>query len=99
MKPGGMKDGRFPLQAELQNVAINNLFTMMNFIIELPGQTNHLRPKTGEASEWKMMSRRCRHDEAVLRQQPWLKVRKVEILLLSLSSSYPIRLSIMARIY
>jgi len=25
MKPGGMKDGRFPLQAELQNVATSNL--------------------------------------------------------------------------
>ncbi len=32
MKPGGMKDGRFPMQAELQNVAINNLFTYDEFL-------------------------------------------------------------------
>ena len=27
MKSGGMKDGRFPLQAELQNVSVSNLFS------------------------------------------------------------------------
>ena len=26
IKPSGMKDGRFPVQAELQNVPLNNLF-------------------------------------------------------------------------
>jgi hypothetical protein len=81
MKPGGMKDGRFPLQAELQNVAINNLFTYDEFYYRTtrPGQII-LDPKTGEASEWEDdESEDADMMKQVLRQQPWLKVRKVEI--------------------
>ncbi len=81
MRPGGMKDGRFPLQAELQNVAINNLFTYDEFYYRTtrPGKII-LDPMTGETTEWEeneqdgegMM-------EQVLAQQPWLQVQKVEI--------------------
>ncbi len=81
MKPGGMKDGRFPLQAELQNVAINNLFTYDEFYYRTtrPGKII-LDPMSGEAVEWEedeteeegMMER-------VLYEQPWLKVKEVEI--------------------
>jgi hypothetical protein len=81
MKPGGMKDGRFPLQAELQNVAINNLFTYDEFYYRTtrPGKII-LDPQSGEATEWEddeaeeegMMER-------VLAEQPWLKVHKVDI--------------------
>jgi hypothetical protein len=81
MKPGGMKDGRFPLQAELQNVAISNLFTYDEFYYRTtrPGRIV-LDPISGEAVEWEedeqdeegMMER-------VLAQQPWLKVQKVDI--------------------
>lgn len=81
MKPGGMKDGRFPLQAELQNVAINNLFTYDEFYYRTtrPGKII-LDPMSGEAVEWEddetedadMMKR-------VLKQQPWLKVKDVDI--------------------
>lgn len=81
MKPGGMKDGRFPLQAELQNVAINNLFTYDEFYYRTtrPGKII-LDPYTGESAEWQddeteekgMMER-------VLQQQPWLQVQKVQI--------------------
>lgn len=81
MKPGGMKDGRFPLQAELQNVAISNLFTYDEFYYRTtrPGKLI-LDPYTGESVEWEedeteeedMMER-------VLAQQPWLQVKKVEI--------------------
>jgi hypothetical protein len=81
MKPGGMKDGRFPLQAELQNVATNNLFTYDEFYYRTtrPGKVI-LDPMSGEAVEWDedeqddddMMER-------VLQQQPWLKVKDVEI--------------------
>lgn len=81
MKPGGMKDGRFPLQAELQNVAINNLFTYDEFYYRTtrPGHMI-LDPMSGEAVQWDedeteeegMMQR-------VLQQQPWLKVQKVDV--------------------
>lgn len=81
MKSGGMKDGRFPLQAELQNVAMNNLFTYDEFYYRTtrPGKVI-LDPHSGEAVEWEedeteeegMMER-------VLQQQPWLQVKKVEI--------------------
>lgn len=81
MKPGGMKDGRFPLQAELQNVAINNLFTYDEFYYRTtrPGKII-LDPMSGEAVEWEedetdekdMMER-------TLAQQPWLKVKEVQI--------------------
>lgn len=81
MRPGGMKDGRFPMQAELQNVAINNLFTYDEFYYRTtrPGKLI-LDPYSGEAVEWE-------EDEAeekdmlekVLAQQPWLQVKKVEI--------------------
>lgn len=81
MKPGGMKDGRFPLQAELQNVATNNLFTYDEFYYRTTRPGNIiLDPYTGEAVEWQedesededMMKR-------VLEQQPWLQVKKVDI--------------------
>jgi hypothetical protein len=81
MRPGGMKDGRFPLQAELQNVAINNLFTYDEFYYRTtrPGKII-LDPYTGESIEWE-------DDETeeagmlknVLREQPWLKVKKVDM--------------------
>lgn len=81
MKPGGMKDGRFPLQAELQNVAINNLFTYDEFYYRTtrPGHMI-LDPMSGEAVQWDedeteeegMMER-------VLQEQPWLKVQKVDV--------------------
>lgn len=81
MKPGGMKDGRFPLQAELQNVSTSNLFTYDEFYYRTtrPGKII-VDPYTGEAVEWEedeveekgMMER-------VLQQQPWLQVSKVDI--------------------
>lgn len=81
MKPGGMKDGRFPLQAELQNVAISNLFTYDEFYYRATREGHIiLDPYTGEAAEWE-------EDETeeedmmkmVLQQQPWLQVKKVQI--------------------
>jgi hypothetical protein len=81
MKPGGMKDGRFPVQAELQNVATSNLFTYDEFYYRTtrPGKII-LDPHTGESAEWEedegeekdMM-------EQVLRQQPWLVVKDVQL--------------------
>lgn len=81
MKPGGMKDGRFSMQAELQNVAISNLFTYDEFYYRTTREGKLvLDPHTGESVEWEddeaeeegMMER-------VLAQQPWLQVKKVQI--------------------
>ena len=81
MKPGGMKDGRFPLQAELQNVAINNLFTYDEFYYRTtrPGKII-LDPMSGEAVEWEEDEQEEKGMmERVLYQQPWLKVKNVDI--------------------
>jgi hypothetical protein len=81
MKPGGMKDGRFPLQAELQNVAINNLFTYDEFYYRTtrPGKII-LDPHSGEAVEWEEAEGDEEDTmERVLAQQPWLQVHKTDI--------------------
>lgn len=81
MKPGGMKDGRFPVQAELQNIALNNLFTYDEFHYRTTREaTLVIDPKTGEATEWE-------HEdgdeedtmERTLAQQPWLQIKKVQV--------------------
>ncbi len=81
MKPGGMKDGRFPLQAELQNVAINNLFTYDEFYYRASREgTIILDPISGEAVEWQEDEMEEEGElEKVLSQQPWLMTKKVQI--------------------
>ena len=81
MKPGGMKDGRFPLQAELQNVAISNLFTYDEFYYRTTRKGKIiLDPMTGEAAEWKEEEMQEKGEmKKVLQLQPWLKVHEVEI--------------------
>ena len=81
MKPGGMKDGRFPMQAELQNVAISNLFTYDEFYYRTFRDGNIiLDPYTGEATEW-LEDEADEEDtmDRVLAQQPWLQVKKAQI--------------------
>ncbi len=81
MRPGGMKDGRFPMQAELQNVATSNLFTYDEFYYRTTRTGKIiLDPYSGEAVEWEddeaeeegMMER-------VLAEQPWLIVKEAQI--------------------
>lgn len=81
MRPSGMKDGRFPLQAELLNMATNQLFSYDEFYYRDSREgTIVLDPKSGEAVEWEedeededdMMER-------TLREQPWLVIKKVQI--------------------
>lgn len=81
MRPSGMKDGRFPLQAELINLDTNRLFTYDEFHYRDSREaTIVLDPKTGEAVEWEedeedgddMMER-------TLAKQPWLVVKKTQV--------------------
>ena len=81
MKPGGMKDGRFPLQAELQNLQLSNLFTYDEFYYRTTRTADVIiDPFSGESMEWEE-----KNDdpedlmEMTLKQQPWLKVIKKEI--------------------
>ena len=81
MKPGGMKDGRFPMQSELQNVAISNLFTYDEFYYRTtrPGKVI-IDPKTGETTQWED-DETAEKDELdqVMRQQPWLKIKEIDV--------------------
>jgi hypothetical protein len=81
MNPTKMKDGRFPIQAELQNVAINNLFTYDEFNYRTTREAKMIiDPISGESMEWEdedgddkdLMNQ-------VLAQQPWLQVKKMQI--------------------
>lgn len=81
MNPSKMKDGRFPVQAELQNAAINNLFTFDEYHYRTTREAQIiLDPKTGEAVEWEQ-----EEDDSpdlikqVLQQQPWLIVKKQQV--------------------
>ncbi len=81
MKPSGMKDGRFPVQAELQNVAINNLFTYDEFYYRTtrPGKVI-IDQKSGETAMWDDEDDDSKdHLKQILNQQPWLKVQKIDV--------------------
>lgn len=81
MKTGGAKDGKFPVQAELQNITQNNLFTYDEYHYRTTRQaTIVLDPKTGEAVEWEQ-DETDEDDlmERTLAEQPWLMIKKVQI--------------------
>lgn len=81
MRPSGMKDGRFPLQAELLNLQTNNLFTYDEFHYRSSREaTIVLDPKTGEAAEWEQ-EEDDQDDmmERALAQQPWLVIKKTQV--------------------
>jgi len=80
MQPSGGKDGRFPLQAELINLS-SRLFSYDEFHYrDTREATIILDPKSGESVEWEPQE-----DESedmlkdVLRQQPWLVVKKAQV--------------------
>ncbi len=81
MKSGGIKDGRFPVQAELLNVSLNDLFTYDEYYYRSTRTaTIVLDPKSGEAVEWEQED--SDDDdlmERTLAQQPWLITKQVEV--------------------
>jgi hypothetical protein len=81
MSPSSMKDGKFPLQAELLNLDTNRLYTYDEIHYRSTREaTMIIDPISGESTEWEedkdMMDGEL---EMVLRQQPWLKVKKMQI--------------------
>ena len=81
MKPGGMRDGRFPLQAELQNISVSGLFTYDEFLYRTTREaTIVLDPYTGEAVEWEEDDGDEKDlMERTLAEQPWLVIKKSQI--------------------
>mgnify|MGYP001609523272 CR=1 FL=1 len=81
MSSGGMKDGRFPVQAELQNIPVNGLFAYDEFYYRSTREaTMILDPMSGEAVEWIDEPDAVEGEmEQALRMQPWLQVKKMQV--------------------
>lgn len=81
MKTGSLKDGRFPLQAELLNVQTNQLFTYDEFYYRTTREaTVIIDPHTGEAVEWEQDKDDPEDTmDRVLFHQPWLMTKKMQV--------------------
>ncbi len=81
MRPSGLKDGRFPLQAELLNMATNQLFAYDEFHYRTSREaTIILDPKSGEAVEWEDDEEDSEDEmNRTLAQQPWLIKKKMQV--------------------
>ena len=81
MRAGGHRDGRFPIQSELQNNSVDNAFTYDEFFYRTtrPGKII-LDTMTGEATEWNE-DETAPEDELdqILSMQPWLKAQNIEV--------------------
>ncbi len=87
LQPSGIKDGRFPLQAELINLDTNALFPYDEFHYRTTRQaTIILDPKTGEAVEWEEDEEDSEDEmKRTLQMQPWLMVKKTQVPTVKLS--------------
>lgn len=81
IRPSGAKDGRFPLQAELQNLQISNLYTYDEFYYRSTREAIFLMdPYTQEYYEWEDdLNLPDGALEMALQRQPWLKKVKKQI--------------------
>lgn len=79
--PSSLKDGRFPLQAELINLDTNRLFTYDEIHYRSTREAKMIiDPISGEAVEWEDDDTAEEGEmERVLQMQPWLKVKKMQI--------------------
>lgn len=81
MTPSGMKDGRFPLQAELINLDTNRLFTYDEIHYRSTREAKMIvDPISGEAVEWEEDEDADKGEmKRILQMQPWLKVKKMQV--------------------
>lgn len=80
MTPNGMKDGRFPLQAELINLDTARLFTYDEVHYRSTREAKMIiDPISGEAVEWEEDSENKDELNQIMQMQPWLKVKKMQI--------------------
>lgn len=79
--PSGMKDGRFPLQAEMLNLQASKLLCMDEFNYRTTREaTMIIDPKSGESTEWEKEDDETEDElKQVLQFQPWLIVKKMQI--------------------
>jgi len=78
MRADGMKDGKFPIQAEALSSTANRLFTYDEFhYLDSREVTIVIDTKTGEAVEWEPNPDDAEDElERTLAMQPWLAVTK-----------------------
>jgi hypothetical protein len=82
MRPGGVKDGRFPLQAELLNMAVNRLFAYDEFHYQSQREAKMvIDPKSEEAILWEEEEGEDNEEELkrIMQAQPWLRVKTVQV--------------------
>lgn len=81
MRPSGMKDGRFPLQAELLNMSTNQLFSYDEFHYRTTREAQViLDPISGESVLWEEDQNQSEDElNRVLAQQPWLIAKKTQV--------------------
>lgn len=88
IRPSGAKDGRFPLQAELLNLNVSQLYTYDEFHYRDTRRAKMvIDPKTGEAVEWQDDEESEEHLKQILMFQPWLKVQEREVSTVKLAIS------------
>lgn len=81
MNSNGIKDGRFPLQAELLNLAQSSLFNYDEFHYRSERMAKIIiDPKSGEAVEWE--AQEGESDDTlrlILQRQPWLIIKEKKV--------------------
>lgn len=85
IRSNGLKDGKFPLQAELMNADLSKLFTYDEFYYTSFRDAIVIEdPMSQESSQWFGTDEEL---EGILIQQPWLKQKKTQIPTVKLSIS------------
>lgn len=81
MKPAGIKDGRFPLQAELLSLNTTGLMPYDEYHYRTTREaTVIVDPKSGESAIWDEDEEDSEeHLKQIMRMQPWLKVKKTQV--------------------
>lgn len=82
MMSSGAKDGRFPLQAELLNLNVSQLFALDEFHYRATREaTMIIDPKTQEITEWEDEDDEDSEEllKRVMQQQPWLIIKKQQV--------------------
>ena len=80
MRPDGLKDGRFPIQAEALEGINSSLFTYDSYYyLDTREATLIIDPKSGETVEWEENPDDAEDElERTLAEQPWLRISKTQ---------------------
>lgn len=80
MRPTGIKDGRFPMQAELLNLNTGDLYCYDEYHYrDMREATLIIDPRSGESHEWEPDETAAKDElDQILSQQPWLVIKKIQ---------------------